>query len=78
MSSFKPTPFNISARTAFSQKTKPQGKAINIKSEKVILFPKNGEMWNFPGGTVVKNLSASVGDTGLIPAPGRAHIPQSN
>ena len=75
MSSFKPIHFNLSARTAFSQKTKPQGKAINVRSEKVILFPKKGETGNFPGGTVVKNLSASVGDTGLIPALGRSHTP---
>ena len=32
----------------------------------------------FPGGLVVKNLSASVGDTGLIHDLGRSHMPQSN
>ena len=32
----------------------------------------------FPGGTVVKNLPANAGDTGLSPGPGRSHIPQSN
>lgn len=78
MSSFKPTYFNLSDRTAFSQKTKTQGKAINVRLEKAILFPKKGETWNFPGGTVVKNLSANIGDTGLIAAPGRSHIPWSN
>ena len=26
----------------------------------------------FPGGSVVKNLPANTGDTGLIPAPGRS------
>ena len=31
---------------------------------------------DFPGGRVVKNLSANAGDTGLIPAPSRAHEPQ--
>ena len=38
----------------------------------------------FPGGSVVKNLPANVGDTGLIPGLGRsrmqwsheAHVPQ--
>ena len=31
---------------------------------------------DFPGGAVVKNLSASAGDTN--PGPGRSYIPQSN
>ena len=33
---------------------------------------------DFPGGTVVKNLSANAGDTGSIPSPGRSHMPRSN
>jgi len=28
-----------------------------------------------PGGPVVKNLPASAGDMGLIPGPGRSHMP---
>ena len=32
----------------------------------------------FPGGTVVENLPANAGDTGLSPGPGRSHMPQSN
>ena len=32
----------------------------------------------FPGGSVVKNLPASAGDTGSIPGPGRCHMPQSS
>jgi len=32
----------------------------------------------FPGDSVVKNLPANAGDTGLIPDPGRFHMPQSN
>ena len=31
--------------------------------------------WDFPGGPVVKNRPANAGDTGLIPAPGRFHMP---
>ena len=31
--------------------------------------------WDFPGGPVVKNPPANAGDTGLIPAPGRFHMP---
>ena len=33
---------------------------------------------DFPGGTVVKNLPANAGDTGLSPGPGRSHMPWSN
>ena len=34
------------------------------------------QIWvrGFPGGPVVKNPLANAGDTGLIPAPGRAHV----
>ena len=35
-------------------------------------------MVGFPGGTVVKNLPASAGDTGSSPGPGRSHMPRSN
>ena len=33
---------------------------------------------DFPGGPVVKNLPANVGDTGSIPGRGISHMPQSN
>ena len=33
---------------------------------------------HFPDDSVVKNLSADIGDTGLIPDPGRSHIPWNN
>ena len=33
---------------------------------------------DFPDGTVVKNLSANAGDTGLIPDPGRSHMLRGN
>ena len=32
----------------------------------------------FPGGSVVKNAPASVGDVGSIPGPERSDMPQSN
>ena len=35
-------------------------------------------MRGFPGGSVVKNPPASAGDVGLIPVPGRSHMPWSN
>ena len=34
--------------------------------------------WDFPGSSLVKNPSASAECTGLIPEPGRFHIPESN
>ena len=34
--------------------------------------------WGFPGGTMIKNLPANAGDTGLSPGPGRSHMPRSN
>ena len=33
---------------------------------------------DFPGGSVVKNLHANAGGMGLIPGPGRFHMPQGN
>ena len=33
---------------------------------------------DFPGGAVVKNPPANAGNTGLIPGPGRSHMPWSN
>ena len=32
----------------------------------------------FPGGSVVKNLPVSAGDTGSVPDLGRSHVPQSS
>ena len=33
---------------------------------------------DFPDGPVVKNLPADAGDIGLIPGPGRFHMPQGD
>ena len=33
---------------------------------------------DFPGGTVVKNPPANVGDTGSSPSPGGSHMPRNN
>ena len=35
-------------------------------------------MEGFPGGAVVKNLSANAGDMGLSPGPGRSHMPRDS
>ena len=35
-------------------------------------------VFDFPGGTVVKNLPANAGDTGSSPGLGRLHMPWSN
>ena len=42
---------------------------------------KEAEKWareGFPGGAVVKNPPANVGDTGSSPGPGRSHMLRSN
>ena len=36
------------------------------------------EMARLPGSPVVRNLPASIGNTGLIPGPGRFHVLQGN
>ena len=48
-----------------------------MDNELLLLHPplKRGKFLGFLGGSVVKNLSANAGDTGLIPDPGRSHIP---
>ena len=50
-------------------------KYTNLKIE--ITVKVIGER-DFPGGAVVKNPPANAGDTGLIPGPGRSHMPRSN
>ena len=35
-------------------------------------------IWDFPGGTVAKNLPANAGNTGSIPGPGRSAVLRSN
>ena len=42
------------------------------------MFFKITLCWDFPGGTVVKNLPANAGDVGLSPGLGRSHTPRSN
>ena len=34
--------------------------------------------WDIPRGPLVTNQPANAGDTGLIPGPGRSHVPQDN
>ena len=52
----------------------------NIKEVRNILLQgyRKKQIRGFPGGSVVKNPTASAGDTGLIPDLGRAHMLQSN
>ena len=38
---------------------------------------RNGSQ-DFPGGTVVKSLTANAGDTGSSPGLGGSHMPRSN
>ena len=48
-------------------------KGLNVWPDSIKLLEGD-----FPGGTVVKNLPANAGDTGLSPGQGRSHMPQSN
>ena len=47
-----------------------------IKS--IAFFFKSGGLWEIPGGSVVKNPLANVGNTELIPDLGRFHMLKSN
>ena len=55
---------------------------LNNKTQKskLLLNPYVAEwmLWDFPGGTMDKNLTANAGDVGLIPGPGRSRRLQSN
>ena len=66
-----PAPSTLNPSGPFS--TQQPGIFLECKS-----FIKRKEMWDFPGGTVVKNPPANAGDTGSSPGPGRSHMPQSN
>ena len=46
----------------------PPGKRQKLKTQ----------VWDFPGGAVVKNPPANAGDTGSSPGLGRSHVPRSN
>ena len=39
---------------------------------------KGRSTWDFPSSLVIKNPPVCVGDAGLIPGPGRFHMPWSN
>ena len=50
----------------------------NYREGSKIFLIKEDSNRGFPGGTVVKNPPANVGDMGLSPGPGRSHMLQSN
>ena len=52
-------------------------KCPQTATDTIITYFKN-PIWDFPGGTVDKNLSANARDTDLIPGLGRLHVPWSN
>ena len=56
---------------------------LNIVGESLMrrrrfIVSQNISLQGFPGGTVVENLPANAGDTGLSPGLGRSHMPRSN
>ena len=48
---------------------------LSYKSKTI---PKLKNLWDFPGGTLVKNPPANAGDTGSILGLGRSHMARSN
>ena len=50
----------------------------NYTPKKTLKKKKKRPVKGFPGGTVVKNLPANAGYTGLSPGPGRSHMLWSN
>ena len=48
----------------------------HLTPARMVIIKKN--KWDFPGGSVVKNLPANAGDTGSSPGLGRSHMPWSN
>ena len=54
---------------------KADGKHAKILNFQLFYILKN--IWDFPGGAVVKNPRANAGDTGSSPGPGRSHMPWS-
>ena len=44
----------------------------------IVSLISNTTCLDFPGGTVVKNPPANVGDTGSRPGLGRSHMPRSS
>ena len=58
----------------------PDGKGEvkhSLFTDSIISYVKN-KMEGFHGGSMVKNPPANAGDMGLIPHPGRYHMPQSS
>ena len=53
-------------------------KRVDDSEEALRKLPTIKSVQDFPGGTVNKNPPASAGDTGLIPGPGRCHMPWGN
>ena len=50
----------------------------HITPVRMAIIKKSTNNRDFPGGTVVKNLPANIGDTGSIPGLGRSHMPWSS
>ena len=58
---------------AFEKGQKPKRKHVSQNGDELGIKQGTG---GFPGGSVVKNLPASAGDTGSIPDTGRSHMLQ--
>ena len=67
-------------RPGLNQKPGPQESCIHLaRQRKVNIQTKHKKhLQDFPGGPVVKNLSANAADTGSISSPGVLHVLHSN
>ena len=54
-----------------------EGEVLSLVKQRWTLHPFSDVVQSFPDGSVVKNLPADAGDTGLIPGLGGSHVPQN-
>ena len=55
-----------------------QRQSSDEKTRSMIFNHQERDKEGFLNGSVVKTLPANVGDMGLIPGPGRSHMPRDN
>ena len=75
--------FKVRAREAVSEKYRRDRdwviQELNYLSLQYRIYCSSRDnLWDFPGGTAVKNPPANARDTGSSPGPGRSHVLRSN
>ena len=51
---------------------------LKLREDYILQKGSKNDLSGFPGGAVVKNLPANVGNMGLSPGPGRSYMPRNN